>query len=58
MKADLILVLEKGRIVAQGRHAELLESSETYAEIYNSQLLSDVEPAGEIEPAATTAPGE
>lgn len=41
MNADLILVLEKGRIVAQGTHCELLEESPIYAEIYNSQLMGD-----------------
>lgn len=39
--ADQILVLENGRIVAQGRHAELMESSPIYAEIYRSQLVED-----------------
>ena len=39
INADLILVLDKGQIVAQGTHAELLEDSEIYAEIYNSQLV-------------------
>jgi ATP-binding cassette subfamily B protein len=41
LNADRILVLDKGRIVAQGRHAELIESSEIYAEIYRSQLVED-----------------
>jgi ATP-binding cassette subfamily B protein len=41
MSADQILVLERGQIVAQGRHAELLEDSEIYAEIYSSQLVGD-----------------
>jgi len=39
--ADLILVLDKGRLVDSGSHAELLESSEIYAEIYTSQLVED-----------------
>ncbi|MSP14984.1 MAG: ABC transporter ATP-binding protein [Chloroflexi bacterium] len=43
LNADQILVLDKGRIVANGRHAELMETSEIYAEIYHSQLVSDVE---------------
>ena len=43
MHADQILVLDKGRIVARGKHADLMETSEIYAEIYNSQLVSDVE---------------
>jgi ABC-type multidrug transport system fused ATPase/permease subunit len=37
-KADLILVLEKGRIVTRGTHQSLLEESEKYAEIYHLQL--------------------
>jgi ATP-binding cassette, subfamily B, multidrug efflux pump len=41
VNADLILVLDKGRIVARGTHAELLESSEIYADIYSSQLVDD-----------------
>ena len=42
MNADLILVLEKGQIVAQGQHEDLLETSELYTEIYTSQLIGDV----------------
>ena len=41
MNADLILVLDKGAIVASGKHAELLDESPIYAEIYNSQLMED-----------------
>jgi len=41
MNADLILVLDKGSIVASGKHAELLDESPIYAEIYNSQLMED-----------------
>lgn len=36
--ADLILVLEKGRIAASGTHEELLHESSLYAEIYHRQL--------------------
>ncbi len=36
--ADLILVLEKGRIAASGTHEELLRASGLYAEIYHRQL--------------------
>lgn len=39
--ADLILVLDKGEIAAQGTHAELMETSPIYAEIYHSQLVGD-----------------
>jgi ABC-type multidrug transport system fused ATPase/permease subunit len=38
-QADLILVLEKGRIVARGTHEELLRTSGLYAEIYHHQLM-------------------
>ncbi len=40
-RADQILVLDRGRLVAQGRHQELIESSPIYAEIYYSQLVED-----------------
>ena len=36
--ADLILVLEEGRVVGQGTHEELMESCEVYREIAYSQL--------------------
>lgn len=35
--ADLILVMEGGRIVARGTHDDLLASSEIYREVYTSQ---------------------
>lgn len=41
LNADTIIVLEKGQIVAQGRHVDLIESSAIYAEIYRSQLVED-----------------
>ena len=37
-KADLIIILENGRIAARGTHAELLRTSGLYAEIYHYQL--------------------
>ena len=46
--ADQILVLDKGRIVAQRHARELLESSEIYAEIYSSQLVDDSTPAAAV----------
>jgi ATP-binding cassette, subfamily B, multidrug efflux pump len=44
LNADQILVLDKGRIVARGTHEELMETSELYTEIYNSQLVGDAAP--------------
>jgi ATP-binding cassette, subfamily B, multidrug efflux pump len=41
MRADLILVLEKGRIAARGKHAALLKESRLYAEIYRRQLSKE-----------------
>ena len=38
LRADKILVLDEGRIVAEGNHAELMRSSQVYREIYASQL--------------------
>jgi ATP-binding cassette subfamily B protein len=46
MNADKILVLDKGQIVAQGQHAQLMEEEPIYAEIYNSQLLPETQ--GEV----------
>jgi ATP-binding cassette subfamily B protein len=43
INADKILVLEKGEIVAQGKHTDLMEDSPIYAEIYNSQLLRETQ---------------
>jgi ATP-binding cassette subfamily B protein len=39
--ADQILVLEDGAIVDRGTHTELLEKSETYREIVESQLTAE-----------------
>ncbi len=38
LKADKILVLDTGKIVAEGHHEELIKSSSIYREIYDSQL--------------------
>ena len=43
INADKILVLDKGEIVAQGRHGDLMEDNAIYAEIYNSQLLKETQ---------------
>jgi ABC-type multidrug transport system fused ATPase/permease subunit len=45
-QADLILVLDKGRIAAQGMHAELLKSSPLYHSIYHQQLKPKAEKKG------------
>jgi ATP-binding cassette subfamily B multidrug efflux pump len=40
VNADQILVLDKGAVAARGTHAELMETSPIYAEIYSSQLVA------------------
>jgi ATP-binding cassette subfamily B protein len=40
LRADKIIVLDEGRVVAEGNHAALLRSSSVYQEIYSSQLGS------------------
>jgi ATP-binding cassette subfamily B protein len=39
-QADRILVLDRGRIVEQGHHDELLSASGPYARVYERQLLA------------------
>ena len=39
--ADQILILDKGQVVASGKHDDLMEDSPIYAEIYSSQLVED-----------------
>ena len=46
MNADKIIVLDNGRLVAQGTHQELLENSPIYQEIYATQKAR--EKAGDI----------
>jgi ATP-binding cassette subfamily B protein len=38
MRADRIIVLDRGRVVGMGRHAELMETCAVYREIASSQL--------------------
>ena len=41
MDADLILVLDQGKVVGQGTHKELLDNNEVYQEIAYSQLSKE-----------------
>jgi ATP-binding cassette subfamily B protein len=50
MNADKILVLDKGEIVAEGTHKDLMEDSAIYAEIYNSQIVAHERIPGEVRP--------
>ena len=46
LKAAKIVVLDRGRIVAQGTHGELMQFSPIYREIYDSQLGNGTHLAG------------
>jgi ABC-type multidrug transport system fused ATPase/permease subunit len=52
-RADLILVLEDGRIAASGTHDELLRTSGLYTEIYHRQLRPQGEPLERPSPVRT-----
>jgi ATP-binding cassette subfamily B protein len=55
LKADKIVVLENGRVAAEGTHSKLVATSPVYREIFDSQLGSDFSPE---EPAPASAPGD
>ena len=44
--ADRILVLEGGRIVQSGTHADLLAAGGLYADLYRTQFATEAQPAG------------
>jgi ATP-binding cassette subfamily B protein len=41
LAADLILVVDRGRIVERGTHAELLAEGGLYAKLYREQFATD-----------------
>ena len=49
--ADLILVMEAGRIVEQGTHDELLAARGAYHRLYNAQFRGPVADLEEVAPA-------
>ena len=56
--SDTIVVMDRGRIVGQGRHEELLRTCETYQQLYERQLFAapaaaDAGPAGQRSPVAS-----
>src|SRR5581483_12405426 len=56
VNADLILVVDQGRVVEQGRHEELLAHGGRYARLYETQFKPRVRPAGEVAAGAAGAP--
>ena len=42
LNADKIIVIDNGRITAEGKHGELMQSSPIYQEIFASQLGNGV----------------
>lgn len=53
-RADMILVMDKGRIVERGRHAELLTQGGLYKEIHDLQLVDHAKFAEEAEALSLT----
>lgn len=49
-RADMILVMDKGRIVESGMHDELLKAGGLYKEIHDLQLVRREEMAEEVQP--------
>ena len=58
LRADLILVFERGHIVERGTHTQLLALDGAYARLYREQFLGDTpagEPSSEASPPAAAA---
>jgi ATP-binding cassette, subfamily B, bacterial len=51
-EADQILVLEAGRVVERGRHAELIDGGGLYADLYQTQFANPPAPRPDTEPDA------
>jgi ATP-binding cassette, subfamily B, multidrug efflux pump len=55
--ADVILVMEDGKIVEQGTHYELLEARGHYFDLYNSQFAAGREELEELRPGVPVGAG-
>jgi ATP-binding cassette subfamily B protein len=54
LRANRILVYDRGRIVERGTHAELLEVGGLYARLYREQFLADATRTSETDPEAVS----
>lgn len=57
MDADMILVLDEGKLVGKGTHEELLATNETYQEIVHSQLRGGLSMSKQTRPSHGPAGG-
>ncbi len=55
--ADLILVVEDGRITERGRHDELLAANGRYAELHRTQFASQASTSAQTEAALESLTG-
>ena len=39
LSADTIVVMDRGQIIGQGKHDQLLQTCRTYAQLYERQLI-------------------
>jgi ATP-binding cassette subfamily B protein len=58
LRADQILVYDRGRIVERGTHAQLLAHGGLYARLYREQFLSEEGPDGRAASEPDEEPGE
>jgi ATP-binding cassette subfamily B protein len=57
-EADQILVLEAGRVIERGRHAELIDGGGLYADLYQTQFANPPAPRPETDEPSPAGDGE